>query len=159
VSSVEYAGSLVLTQRPQVEGEVAGRAQRVGVVFAQHSATPTHGVLAELASRLVFTQRAQIVGKVMSRTQRVGMVLAQHPAIARQGVLAQYPGPPVITQRGPLPCAAQSCAVPRSPSPAAQGVQRRRIEHSTLIVIGHGGPLFVGVTWRSSDTYHQAGIE
>jgi catalase (peroxidase I) len=37
-------------------------------------------------------------------------------------------------------------------------VQRRRIEHSTLIVIGHGGPLFVGVTWRSSDTYHQAGI-
>ena len=46
--------------------------------------------------------------------------------------------------------------VPRLPSPAAQGVRRRRIEHSTLIVIGHGGPFVVGVTRRSFDTYHQA---
>jgi hypothetical protein len=28
-----------------------------------------------------------------------------------------------------------------------------------LVVVGHGGPLLVGVTWRSPDIYHQAGIE
>ena len=73
---------------------------------------------------------------------------------------APSPAAPCPSPRaGPHACRWRFPPVPRSPSPAAQGVQRRRIEHSTLIVIGHGGPFLVGVTWRLPDTYHQAGIE
>ena len=48
---------LMLTQRVQVEGEVTGGLQSVGVVFAQHPAATGQGVFVESAGLLVLTQR------------------------------------------------------------------------------------------------------
>ena len=42
--ALELPGLLVLTQRPQVEAEEAGRAQGVGVVLTEDSAAAGEGV-------------------------------------------------------------------------------------------------------------------
>ncbi len=49
---VEGAGPLVLTQPAQVDGEVVGRAEGVGVVLAQDPAAAGEGVLVEVAGPL-----------------------------------------------------------------------------------------------------------
>ena len=37
--------------------------------------------------------------------------------------------------------------------------QRPRVERSSLVVLGHSGPLFVGLSWRTPNTYLTAGLE
>jgi hypothetical protein len=36
--------------------------------------------------------------------------------------------------------------------------QRTRVEVVDLILLGHSGPLFVGSSWRTPNTYRKAGI-
>ena len=59
----------------------------------------------------------------------------------------------------PHPIVGGISPAPRAPSPVKSGVQRRsnRAPHFGNYLVT-AGP-FVGVTWRSPDTYHQAGIE
>jgi len=56
---LEREQRLVLSQRVQVGGEVAGGDEGVGVVLAQHAAVPGQGVFVQLPRRLVLAQRVQ----------------------------------------------------------------------------------------------------
>ena len=60
---VQVAGCLYLTQRAQVEGQVSGGVQGVGVVLAQDPAAAVQRVLVQVAGCLYFTQLAQVVGQ------------------------------------------------------------------------------------------------
>jgi hypothetical protein len=80
---------LFLSQRPQVFGEIVGRAQGGGVIFPEEAAAPGHGVFVERSCRLVLAQLVQVYGKVASGDEGAGVVLAQHPAAPGQSVLAQ----------------------------------------------------------------------
>jgi hypothetical protein len=94
---LQLAGLPVLTQRMQVAGEVGGRGQGVGVVFAQDPTPAGEGVLVQGAGLLVLTQRPQVAGEVGGRGQGTGVVLAQDPTLAGEGVLGQGVGLLVVT--------------------------------------------------------------
>ena len=53
---LQLAGPLMLPQRPQIGGEVAGRGQGVGVVLAEHPTAAGKGILIQLAGPLILTQ-------------------------------------------------------------------------------------------------------
>src|SRR5947209_18794823 len=57
------------------------------MVFAQHPAVATQGVLIELASLLMLTQRAQTDGEIIGQPQGDEMVIAKHAAVVGQCVL------------------------------------------------------------------------
>jgi len=63
---LELAGLLLLAHRTQGEAEVAGGAQRLGVVLAQHPAAAGQGVGLEVAGLLVLVA-VQIGWRVRSR--------------------------------------------------------------------------------------------
>ena len=104
----EGAGLLVFTQRGQLDGEVVGRGEGVGVVFAQDPAAAGEGVLGEGAGLLVFTQRGQPDGEVVGRAEGVGVGVAElglvegvGPTGEREGELRSTPclTPPVPPAR------------------------------------------------------------
>ena len=72
---LQLAGPLMLTQHPQICGEVVGREQGVGVLLPEHPTAVAQGVLVELAGPLILPQRMQIGGEVVGRVQGVGVVL------------------------------------------------------------------------------------
>lgn len=83
----------------QVTSEVVGRAEGVGVVFAQDPAPAGQGFLVEGAGLLILTQRPQVRGKVAGRFQGVGVVFAQDLATVGQGVHVEGVGLLILTQR------------------------------------------------------------
>jgi len=69
----------LLTQRGQVNGQVASQAQGGGVVFAQDTAGAGQGVLVKVPGLLVLTRRGQVNGGVGSPAQGIRVVWAEHP--------------------------------------------------------------------------------
>src|SRR5690242_17845008 len=80
-------GIICLTQFAQVDREVGGGGQGVGVVVAQHPAAAVEGVLVQIPGSLHLAQRAQVDGQVVGGVQGVGVVVAEDAAAAGQGVV------------------------------------------------------------------------
>ena len=114
VSSSRSRAACILAQAAQVGGEVAGGAQRVGVVVAQHAAAAGQGVLVQVPGRLRTRPAAQVDGEVVGGDEGVGVVVAQHAAAAGQDVLVQVAGLGVaahVPQRpGKVECASPACS-------------------------------------------------
>ena len=89
---VQVAGGLELAERAQVDGQVMGGVQGVGVVVAQHAAATGQGVVVQVAGGLELAERAQVDGQVVGGVQGVGVVVAQDAAAAGQGVVVQVAG-------------------------------------------------------------------
>ena len=87
-----------LPQRPQVDGEVVGRAEGVGVVVAQHPPIPGQGVLVQHPRRRMLPQRPQVVGEAGGRGEGVGVVVTVCPPLAGQRVLVQFPRLPIVAE-------------------------------------------------------------
>jgi hypothetical protein len=85
-----------LPQQAPAFGEVAGGAQGVGVVGAQHPALAVQGVLVQLAGRLHLPQIPQIGGEVAGGAEGVGVVSAQDLAAAVQRGVVKIGGGPHI---------------------------------------------------------------
>ena len=126
---VEGAGLLVLAQRVQVDGEVVGRGEGVGVVVAQDPAAAGEGVLVEGAGLLVLAQRVQVGGEVVGRAEGVGVVVAQDPAAAGEGVLVEGAGLLVVAQRAQV--AARLLAEVRVSGWSSPRTRRRRVRVSS----------------------------
>ena len=82
---VEVAGLLVLAQRAQVVGEVAGRGEGVGVVVAEDAAAAGEGVLVEGAGLLVLAQLA--AGRGRGCWPRRGCRGGRRPAASRSAAV------------------------------------------------------------------------
>ena len=85
---VQVAGGLHLPQLAQVDGEVIGGDQGVGVVLAQHPALAVQGVLVQVAGFGVAAHVPERPGKVVRDRQRVLVVVAEPVA----PLLAQIAG-------------------------------------------------------------------
>src|SRR5438309_159349 len=81
---LQSASLLMLTQRGQAIGEVVGRVQGVGVVFAEDAASAGQGVLIQGTGPLVLAQLSQMISEVVGRNQGLGVVLAEEAASAGQ---------------------------------------------------------------------------
>ena len=62
---------LILSQRPQVEGEVVGREQGVGVLLTQHPAPQPKGTLGERHARRCFSACLQVKGGLVEQPRDV----------------------------------------------------------------------------------------
>jgi hypothetical protein len=85
---LELASRLMLAQRPQVRGEVAGRGKGVAMILAQHLTPPGQGVLVKLTGHFVLSECPQIRGEAMSRAVSVRIIIAQHPTPESECTLA-----------------------------------------------------------------------
>ena len=88
VSSATVRAVCVLAQRGQVDGEVVGGGQGVGVVVAEYPAAPRECVLVEAAGVLVVVNGAEDVRQVVRGRQRPGVVVAQDPSAPGERLLA-----------------------------------------------------------------------
>jgi hypothetical protein len=68
---------LVVTQRTEVSGQVAGRDESVGMVVTQHSTKAGQRVLINLAGPLMLTHRAQHASEMVGCAQRVRMIVPE----------------------------------------------------------------------------------
>ena len=74
---VQVAGGLHLPQLAQVDGEVAGGVQGVGVVVAEDPAAAGEGVLVQVAGFGVAAHVPQRPGQVVSRPPACAVVVAE----------------------------------------------------------------------------------
>ena len=84
---VQLAGLLVLAQREQVDGEVAGRGEGVGVVVAEHPPAAGEGVLVQVAGLLVLAQRGQVGARLLAEARVSGW---SSPSWARRMAWARW---------------------------------------------------------------------
>src|SRR2546421_69078 len=89
---------ICLAQRAQVDGQVAGGGQGVGVVLAQDGAAAVEGVLIQVPGGLYSAEFAQVVSQDGGGGQSVAVVLAQDAAVTVEGVLVQVPGGLYVAQ-------------------------------------------------------------
>jgi hypothetical protein len=77
---VEFVSLLVFAQRAQVDSEVGGGVEGVGVVVAEGAAASVEGVFVQFASLLVLAQLAQVDGEVVGLGEGAGVVVAKGAA-------------------------------------------------------------------------------
>ncbi len=136
IHAIPHSGAIRLAQGTQVSGQVAGRAQGIGVVLAEHPALAVQGVLVQVAGRLILpevssmnTSRGIPAAVAVSNSSSVkdtfGLSGTGEPyrcpapphTPGSRAPAPRTPAPQAGQRQGNRPCRRPRARRPRSPAP------------------------------------------